>query len=317
MLHKHERLTYCSFNAVFFTSSRAHQYAVAVVTPEYFSDTSFTPTASNSAPENFHQPGGYQKQYRYERPDNLTIVTLLQDARVNNGSAHFAILDRDQCMSTYASGFVGDASDVVVVINETRTSPLVWTRYPLRMLSSSTGMINQDGFNWICHDVLNSQEGKEVSLPSLLATMLTQRKDEDIWDRCQIDAVNKIAKDGNWTVYGSPVEYCLSRPYPSTCDLFFNIWLMLAVLIIGMIKTAIILYICIRLTKLHNLRTFGDAIVSFLQREDKTTKGLCLVPSSTFVKHGLTKCAPQIYTGQQQRWWKSAGVKQFWITMAS
>lgn len=124
-----------------------------------------------------------------------------------------------------------------------------------------------------------------------------------------------ISTHGPWTVYGSPVQSCLSRPYPATCHLYFNVWLMLAVLVIGVFKTVIMIYIVFRLSREHNLRTFGDAVSSFLQHEDPNTKGMCLVPTAVFTKDGLKDFGPRIYVAKQLRWWRSAGVKQFWATV--
>lgn len=119
----------------------------------------------------------------------------------------------------------------------------------------------------------------------------------------------------NWTVYGSPVQYCLSRPQQDQCSLYYNIWLMLAVLVCGFIKTLVIIWICVRHSDGHNLRTFGDAVNSFLTHEDETTHNLCLVPSKTFDEKGLEPCEPQRYVGTRQRWYISAGFKHFWTTI--
>lgn len=90
---------------------------------------------------------------------------------------------------------------------------------------------------------------------------------------------------------------------------------MLAVLVIGVLKTLTMICIILRFSKQHNLRTFGDAVASFLQNEDPTTKNLCLVPSRVFVKQGLHETPPQLYDGKPHRWWKSAGIKQFCVTL--
>lgn len=157
-----------SFNAVFFTSSRTYQYSVAVVTPDFFNTTTWSPMVENSAPSNFDALGGYADVGEYERSDNATIVTLLDDARGSRASLEFLGLDPAQCMSTYANGFVQSASDVVVVASSTLQSsdPLIWTRYPERTVSRDGEHTNQDPYNWICHDALQNKvlEEARVSL---------------------------------------------------------------------------------------------------------------------------------------------------------
>lgn len=146
-----------SFNAVFFTSSQTYQYAVAVVSMELFSDTAFVPDVNSVKPSNFADLGGYRDEYLFERPNDNILVALIEDAKRNDTSSDLAVLSREQCMSTYANGFLRVASDVAVIVNNaTSDSPLIWTRYPARSISADREIVNQDGFNWICRDVLAS-----------------------------------------------------------------------------------------------------------------------------------------------------------------
>lgn len=92
---------------------------------------------------------------------------------------------------------------------------------------------------------------------------------------------------------------------------------MLAVLVCGLIKTLIVIWTCIHHGQISSLRTFGDAVESFLAREDETTKNLCLVSPKSFVKNGLEPYEPQLYTGLRQRWYISAGIKQFWTSIST
>ncbi|RYO75614.1 hypothetical protein DL766_004240 [Monosporascus sp. MC13-8B] len=297
------------FNAVFYTSSRSYQYAVAVVSLDFFNNTAWAPTTDNSAPSNFADLGGYGDRFDFERPNNDTILALLKDGRGLDAHLKFMALNSTRCMSMYANGFLDVASDVIVVtssVSNASSSPLVWTRYPERSLSQNGNEANGDPYNWICHDDLEKQ--------STRYNRLTPGKNYDV---CTTQVVEEIADHPDpWTVYGHPVEYCIYRPQLEQCSLLFNIWMMLAVLLCGFFKTAIIVWICIHYSRNYNLRTFGDAVSSFLEREDETTQNLALKPSSAFVRDEYLPCEPQRYTGYRQRWWKSAGVRGFWITVA-
>lgn len=153
-----------SFNAVSFTSSKAHQYSVAVVASDFFNDTQWTPTADNSTPSNFATLGGYADVVQFERPNNATIVDLLNDARGMNASHELTNLVPNDCMLLYSNGFAQRAGDVVVVTSSasTDTSPLVWTRYPERSISQDKDHSNQDPFNWICRDALEERTLEEA-----------------------------------------------------------------------------------------------------------------------------------------------------------
>ncbi|RYP20579.1 hypothetical protein DL765_002736 [Monosporascus sp. GIB2] len=264
---------------------------------------------NNSAPSNFADLGGYGDRFDFERPNNGAILSLLNDGRGLDAHLKFMALNSTRCMSMYANGFLEVASDVIVVtssVSNSSSSPLLWTRYPERSLSRSGKEANGDPYNWICHDDLEKQLTPY--------NRLTPGKHYDV---CTTQVVKEIADHPDpWTVYGHPVEYCIYRPQLEQCSLLFNIWMMLAVLVCGFFKTAIIVWICIRYSRNNNLRTFGDAVSSFLEREDETTQNLALQPSSAFVRDGYLPCEPQRYIGYRQRWWKSAGVREFWITIA-
>lgn len=237
-------------------------------------------------------------------------------------------------MFSYASGFIQNASDVVVVTGSTSntSSPLIWTRYPERALSQDKEHTNQDPYNWICHDALQEKVLKEARVSSnfpvpkchttapfaglsYVGQLLKHLQQHDF---CDIELVDELAQHlDQWTVYGGHVQYCLSRHRENECSLFFNIWLMLAVIFCGVVKTVVMVWICVRHSRTQNLRTFGDAVNSFLSREDAATQDLCLVSSKAFVRTGLQPHEPQLCTNSPQRWWVSAGVKQFCTTLGA
>lgn len=45
-----------------------------------------------------------------------------------------------------------------------------------------------------------------------------------------------------WTVYGNPVDYCLSRTKSDVCQLEFNVWMMLVVVVLGSIKMIVLIW---------------------------------------------------------------------------
>ena len=235
------------FNSVFFTPSQSNRYAVTVVGLDFF-QVSWTPTSENSSPSLFGNDGHYANQTEFERRDNSSVVTLLKGTHRNARGTNYTTLDSSECITAYSQGFVQSYSDVLIFADGTSGFPLLWSRFPERSISSDRKHINQDAFEWICHDHLNKVNATE--------------------DRCSAGITNDIKKAGNWTVYGHPVQSCLARRAPDTCSLQFNAWMMLAVVVIAAIKTMIILYLSIKRTNTQFLHTLGDAISSFLEREE-------------------------------------------------
>ena len=72
------------------------------------------------------------------------------------------------------------------------------------------------------------------------------------------------------------VQYCLSEPAEQQCKLQFTLPIAILVTILNLFKAVLIFYTAFA-TKEEPLMTMGDAVVSFLEKEDLTTKGMCLL----------------------------------------
>lgn len=297
-------LTGCSFNAVFFTSTQTNQYAVAVVDESILSSMTFQASDENSSPDLFEQYVQDRnvcdgKYCDFDVRENATVVELVRDVTGRSNMTGFVRLEPLDCIHNYASGFINDFSDMVVVSPSSDTaSPVLFSRFPQRAISLDKEDTNQDPFHWICHDVISPDATGDD-------------------DRCSIDMVLARTDSGrNWTVHGHPVSYCLARTVPDTCELQFNQWMMLGVVIIGVIKTIVIAYLLIWRPPGRFLRTLGDAISSFLEAEDDTTKNMCLVSSKQIRKHGfINRLEPQLFTGLRPRWFSSANTTDFFSTL--
>ncbi len=124
-----------------------------------------------------------------------------------------------------------------------------------------------------------------------------------------------------WTVYGNPVDYCLSRTKPEVCQLEFNVWIMLLVVVLGSIKMIVLVWAVLQWwldsDSANYLRTVGDALASFLERPDPTTEGMCLITASQLRQYGWKReFEPQTYTARKLRWMNSMSPRQFWSTQA-
>ncbi|CAO2655960.1 Nn.00g047630.m01.CDS01 [Neocucurbitaria sp. VM-36] len=291
------------FNAVFFTTSQANQYAVAVIEQSYFENTNFRPSAETASPDLFEQWVYPNKDCEgadcsFDVRNVSTVIELLQDVRSVSRNAAFNRMTPHECMQNYSSGFLKDHSDVVVVSSRSdAASPILWTRYPQRSSTTDKTHTNNDPFHWICHDILDPNNTEQ--------------------DRCDLQmVVDHLDSGKNWTVYGNPVDHCFARVSPDVCQLQFNQWLMLAVVVCGVIKVLMMCYLVFWRPAGRYLRTLGDAIASFLEEEDSTTKDMCLVSSKQVRKHGFqTPYEPQIFTGSRPRWLSGANTIEFFSTI--
>lgn len=117
-----------------------------------------------------------------------------------------------------------------------------------------------------------------------------------------VNGIDLVKNQSPWVVDGYPVRYCLSENAPQMCKLQFIPGIAILVTILNFIKAAIMFYSALRI-KENPLMTLGDSILSFLERRDPTTRGMCLVDiedvkkSSDSFPHG-----PRIFQGMEYRW---------------
>lgn len=128
--------------------------------------------------------------------------------------------------------------------------------------------------------------------------------------------MDRFDSGGNWTIQCYPVGHCLARTIDSTCQLQFYGYLMIAVVVFGVIKVLTICYLVFERPAGQYLRAIGDAIASFLEREDSTTKDMCLITSQQVRKHGhQTRYEPQVYTDTRPRWFTAANTTEFFASI--
>ena len=295
--HSEDILTGRSFNAVFFTTTDIYQYAVAVVDYGFQSNTGFQATPENSSPtlpqfEEFVWQGkceGFsENSCDWNVKDDDKVVKLLNDVRNPDRAQDFERLPSRTCMDAYTEGFMQNYSDVVVITKTIQPgTPVLWTRYPQRILSEDKQDTNNDPFHWVCKDTLKFSNESGICYKN--------------------DALNNIDPN-SWTVQGHGVDHCLARKAANHCSLQYNAWIMGAVMVFTIIKVLAVATLVFTHPKGENyLRTIGDAIASFLEKPDPHTEGMCLVSSAQVRKYGFKDSEkPRTSTTTWCRWWAKA-----------
>jgi hypothetical protein len=116
------------------------------------------------------------------------------------------------------------------------------------------------------------------------------------------------------------VSHCLSQPAPMVCKLYFNIYIMVIVIVFVFISEVVMLYMSyvVLFRKADdNLRTMGDAIASFLQREDESTSGMCLVTKDEIEKEWRDHYDPIMFQEKKKMRWIEASSRREWWTIFS
>ena len=224
-------------------------------------------------------------------------------------------LENDQCMQAYAQLFVSSHGDLLAMSSAVEPS-----NPPIAIIDSSMlpdgsrfknmslteyGYENPIASNftppyiWICY---NYQKDTPKNYPG-------------IW--CDPKSMIQKKQDTNWTISGYtnneeyPIQYCLSQPVVERCKLQFGLPIMLTVVGCNLMKC-----ICMVLTlwwqRSPPLATLGDAIESFLQKVDPSTKDMCLAGKADFIQRPWRKV---IMPFVKDSWsWHSSTSYRRWMT---
>lgn len=153
-------------------------------------------------------------------------------------------LTASECINGFAVQIQSSYSNVIVVEDGNST----WNYEDL----STSLDLDLPPFSWICGYAISG----DVNCASLLKSI-----DRD-----------------DWKPFGQRVQYCLAEPVDQECKLQVILPLAWTVVACSAIKFIILTFV-LRLQD-EPLLTIGDAVSSFLQRPDNTTKNMCLLSKS-------------------------------------
>jgi hypothetical protein len=197
-----------------------------------------------------------------------------------NASRSWTHLNRSSCITTYSNDLLTDHAHVVAVSSIANATSSVLT-----CGDSYLSITDPNPSGWIC-------------------------------DRLPPCDVKSLLRDSTWTLSESSIQYCLSLPVTEQCELQFSVGLMAAVLACNALKLSVILYVAVHMTSFTSeaLCITGDALQSFLLRNDVYTKDLCLADDRDFPESWLNlgKAVPFIVS--RKRWYKFAS-GHLWATV--
>lgn len=151
------------------------------------------------------------------------------------------------------------------------------------------------------------------------------------WPSCDVYVNLVRQKSDEWAPFGYPADYCLSKRAPQKCSFNANIPIIAAVVVCNALKAIGMLLVAFKLID-RPLITIGDALESFLQTPDPTTKGICWISRqdiqdyATYPLHFPDPCFPSDIRTQppngreisihNRRWVRSASATRWTITIS-
>ncbi|KAJ5302286.1 hypothetical protein N7508_007149 [Penicillium antarcticum] len=207
-----------------------------------------------------------QLQNLTQIPGKDNSLKILQRA-AKNGTLHR--LESGSCIAAFAQTYQTAYDKLLLVTEDVQGNDsyaLVFTN-PVYQATGGYTAVAMDPYRWVCPlDGASQHACKKTG----------------------ISVVQKWADSKSWTVNQQPgyftiddksadfnIQYCLAKPAKQQCSLQYSPPSMIAVIISNIVKTAILLYIWLGVTKAPIL-TIGDGIASFLRRNDIYSQGMCL-----------------------------------------
>lgn len=199
-----------------------------------------------------------------------------------------ANLSTEECMQTYGTDFISGWADVIAITHDNGS----FVNETMFFAQFSAGGPNSGTYDWMCY-----RDFKEAYA-----------------DSCNIKDLKKNASE--WVINGKRVDYCLAHKVPQHCIVQYSLGILVSVIVANAVKCAAMLA---TLLKRHDptFVTIGDAIASYLERPDKSTKGRCFMSREdvTNWESGTDQePSPKMFVGHMKRKWFSAATRMRWAT---
>lgn len=225
-----------------FVSLTVNNYYYTIATADFL----------EGAPYNLTGAGGYSGwvlpsvgYVSYSDTVKMNRFYEYYDQIQNNASAWERLSNQD-CIQAYSNAFLTGRRNLILV-SSTKNATNSVLRWDVSEISQGDLDLNW----WICS---KTQDGGNI--------------------QCQPD--DYVSKADDWSVWGFPIDYCLSETVQDVCDVEFSLDIMVVVIVFNLIKVLAMMWVLLRYNAEEILATVGDSVASFMRKEDVTTTGMCL-----------------------------------------
>ena len=227
---------------------------------------------------------------------------------MRKSSSTFERLENQDCINRYI-GALNGGKDLIVVTSRTMAENFNKTLITPDL--AGTAQWYNIGY-WICgSNVIYSNQGGGGCTADAIRPFVSN------W------SVAAQLQQTNATLYGlgsAPVEYCLSAGVNQTnekCGLHFSSTIMWIVCFMNFLKCGFVIFVSCYSGCADSLVTLGDAVASFLENPDSTTKGMCLADKRSFPRKGpWGTTEPIMFQSRKTRWIEATTKRHFGSTIA-
>ncbi|KAE8306199.1 hypothetical protein BDV41DRAFT_583543 [Aspergillus transmontanensis] len=223
--------------------------------------------------------------------------------RLRNKAAQGQIdrLDNKDCISAYATSLQSKHGSLLVQTDDFNSTTLdigFLTTNDVRAYAPQ-----KDPYSWICDYYLNTRDvaDSEADTPFCSSMLSTILSDPGSW------SVTNTSSSYSDQVQRYTVNSCWSERLPDVCKVEYSLVWAVIVIACNVAKAAILCGLSLSLKDMPILTT-GDAVVSFLQDPDPTTKGECLLSGKS-----ADRDIVETTFSKRPRRWASAVSKSRWV----
>ncbi|CAG7928561.1 unnamed protein product [Penicillium olsonii] len=197
-------------------------------------------------------------------------------------------------LSSCSSGYVESLESWNVTANQWARLTTVelkdtWSNITVDMLETRSGYIesleqtlNSSNIDWTHNEIedfisliaTNPPTEQAWAYLNHTSWLKSVQNGAEVWSACP------QASTMFYTGHEVTVDHCLSQKTGEACGLFYQVPIAFTIIICSLIKVAC-MWILLRTDRFDLFLTIGDAISSFLQSSDLTTKGWCTLSSDT------------------------------------
>jgi hypothetical protein len=227
-----------------------------------------TPPSNELGDLFFRDAGTYLKQ-----------IKMMNDyyENIQKSAPTWERLDNKACMEAYSNLFLTSRRNVVLVSSATNSS-ITNTTNSVLLYGSTDYNTALDGNWWICS--MGGQNGGSLF--------------------CNPQQL--LSKASSWKVFDYPIEYCLSEQKEGICEVQFSLVIMWVVIAFNSLKAVAMVWILFCFDAEKILASVGDAAASFLNVDDPTTLGMCLVNKRELRSFWGSRGQARLYNFRRRHW---------------
>lgn len=273
------------YNSAVFSSVSARDYRVFTVTRDFLTGAPFDVSGAIIKPDHYV---GDKYFPAYFFPRDYPAATEAAELMFDN-LPRLRRLENKECIEEYSKDIISGRSHVLMITSDKNDTNSLLDFWP----SVRPNFVEP----WEYHPPWPCDYPMEISANS----RNTNRT---------CDVGQKAAEASTWHMNGRPIEYCLSQLVQEHCQVQFSVAIMAVIIACNVVKIITVGYIA--WTRPLNLVTLGDAVASFLDKADKTTKGNCLASKARFLKFRDWEPTP-LQWEPVARYWFHAVSKRRWL----